>query len=501
MLDNHLNPLMLRELRQNVRNNITVLLINVFIGVMVFSSVMYVVFSSDTGGGRWLFATISGITSGACLIIVVLFSAFQTGKQRVENDLMFTSALSPWSQVAGKWLAGAVMTLLLLSLSAPFIAVAYLLRGIDIQTILLSFIITFLLIQLTNSLGISIAVMPKTPGLNVILIAAGIIPAMYAGAGIVALPVMLSVTGTSATFSGEWIIFLIIFTISSLCLTLLFLLIAAAALSPPTSNRVLPVRIMLTVVFFLSILLMYFVGSYTSFALPLTDMISIWFGTCITILISIFILTVHERAQWCYRIRRTIPQNILLRFLCFPFYTGAPCGILWSMVIFGIALAVLIHACVVSTPGFDLDSFVCLAVFAFDYCVTALLISSMLDPHRRMPIWALILILLMAFTFGSFILAFLIFAPSFDFLGHDFYNTYTGSVLSALNPFMLTDKSYYSHVFMQWAGAMLWFVILCPFFVIWFFRKIQNFSPAGKDDAMTLEQAITAVPQSKENVR
>ncbi|GHT28257.1 hypothetical protein FACS18942_08520 [Planctomycetales bacterium] len=492
---------MLRELGQNVRNNITVFLINIFIAVMVLCCVMPIIFSDNTGGnagsGRILFSIISSVTCLACLLIVVISSFVQTGKQRKENDLMFASAMSPWSLITGKWLSGAVMTLILLSLSAPFIAVAYLLRGIDIQDILTALINTFVSIQLLNAAGISFASMAKTQGMSSLAVFIGAFAVIYSGMGVMFLPLMFSASGHSALMP-VWIVEALYIT-ALLSLTLLFLFIGSAGLSPLTSNRLLPVRIMVTVEFLLSLGLIYFLSS-SPYA-PLFNPATIWFVLWTTLTVLILLLTVHEREQWCFRIRRTIPKNFIIRLLCFPFYTGSPCGIIWTILLFAAAFAVFFVSTAPSPSAIDVFlPALFIVVFAFDYCITAMLIQSKLDPHRQFPVCGTVLALLLFFTLGSFILSFFFFASSAEFLDNEFYIAYRDSVLAALNPFMLFDNSG-GNLFIPIAGAAIWFLLLLPCFAVWFVRRVRHFTLLGSDDTMTLEQAIEAVQQAEANVR
>ena len=144
--DNHLNPLLLRELRQLVRNRYIIVLINLFVAVLVFACVLTVLLSNGPRGplndavGSGLFAALTGIMGVACFLAVVVYTAIGTASERINGDLMFASALKPSQIVLGKFFSGIILTFLLMSVTFPFVTLAYLLRGLDFQVVLISFV-------------------------------------------------------------------------------------------------------------------------------------------------------------------------------------------------------------------------------------------------------------------------------------------------------------------------------------------------------------------------
>ncbi len=137
-----MNPLLLKELRQLVRNRFIIVLINLFIAVMVVACMTATLFQQTSplyeGSGTRLFVTLTSFLSFACFLAVVVYTAKSTANERINDDLMLTSAMRPSTIIIGKVLSGAVLTLLLMSITAPFVMLAYLLRGLDMETVAVS---------------------------------------------------------------------------------------------------------------------------------------------------------------------------------------------------------------------------------------------------------------------------------------------------------------------------------------------------------------------------
>ncbi|MDR1269929.1 MAG: ABC transporter permease, partial [Planctomycetaceae bacterium] len=150
----NINPLLLRELRQQVRNRFIIVLINLYVAVLVVVCLSNVLLPQNSsqihGNGGILFVGLAVTMGIACFFTVVVYTALTTASERINGDLMFTSALKPSTIVFGKAFAGAILTMLLMSMTAPFVAVAYLLRGLDLEVVAVTFIGIFTTIQVLN---------------------------------------------------------------------------------------------------------------------------------------------------------------------------------------------------------------------------------------------------------------------------------------------------------------------------------------------------------------
>ena len=77
-----------------------------------------------------------------------------------ELELMFSTQLTPAAVVRGKMLSGIVLIVLLYSISTPFLTFTFLLRGIDVVSILIMVAISFIAVLPVLQLAILVAVLP-----------------------------------------------------------------------------------------------------------------------------------------------------------------------------------------------------------------------------------------------------------------------------------------------------------------------------------------------------
>ena len=96
--------------------------------------------------GRWTFSVLIGILTLIGLAVVPLgaFNALRTERAEQTLELMTLTALTPRRVVIGKLLAQGVKLATLFAAMAPFVAMSFLLGGIDFGTILLSLAVLLL---------------------------------------------------------------------------------------------------------------------------------------------------------------------------------------------------------------------------------------------------------------------------------------------------------------------------------------------------------------------
>lgn len=139
-----INPIALKELRQMVRSRmVSAGLIGYLLVVM--STVAVVLLSSRNelrggvsigaqGLGQNVFGAIYFILCGLLLFAMPFYVGFRAGAERSGEhlDLQYTTMLVPRQIVDGKVTASVVLALLFASASLPFLALSYLLRGLDL---------------------------------------------------------------------------------------------------------------------------------------------------------------------------------------------------------------------------------------------------------------------------------------------------------------------------------------------------------------------------------
>src|SRR5262249_28498572 len=105
------------------------------------------------------------------MLLVPAFAAVRLGAERSEHnvDLLFISTLRPVSIIAGKFFAALVLAVLVFSACAPFMVFTYLLRGIDIPTILMVLGVNLLMMLLGTQFGLFVAALPGGRALKIFL--------------------------------------------------------------------------------------------------------------------------------------------------------------------------------------------------------------------------------------------------------------------------------------------------------------------------------------------
>ena len=144
-MSDRLNPIFVYEIRQVVRNRVvsTVLCLYLFLLVLVcgyeFAPIGQEGAANIESGqfGRNLGMTTLVLLFHASLFVTLVFCVSNTIRQGLEEELLFTSPLR-WPQIAqGKTQVAALILLLFYCATLPFFTLAWMLRGIDIVTILL----------------------------------------------------------------------------------------------------------------------------------------------------------------------------------------------------------------------------------------------------------------------------------------------------------------------------------------------------------------------------
>jgi hypothetical protein len=143
-----LSPLVVKEARQVVRGRefVVSFLISLIAGLVVAAVGATDALAGSSTSGRWTFAALMGCLAFLGLAVVPL-AAFNTLRQeRVEHtlELITLTTLSSRRIVVGKLLAQSVRLLTLFAALAPFLAMSFLLGGIDFTTILMSLVVLYM---------------------------------------------------------------------------------------------------------------------------------------------------------------------------------------------------------------------------------------------------------------------------------------------------------------------------------------------------------------------
>lgn len=330
-LDNRINPIAVKEMRQAVRSRYITLLLQLYLLIELLVAGFYLITFDARNlstGGSDLFSFFIGLLFVANLICVPVYTSTRLTKEVRGNDAMFSSTLTPMQIVRGKFYCGLIISLLLFSAAAPFIIVTYLLRGLDIQDILMALYGAFLVVQVLNCFAIAFGSINVNIVLRVILA----IVLVYIMFGILD-SVLMSVGAV------DWETILVV-TLLSLFLGEAFLTLAASMLSPVSFNRMTRPRVFATV----SSILLIIIASVYSYFSSKDDFIEM--ALLLTFAIAFIFLGIGLCERWSLSSRQIqqIPHNPILRILAFPFFSGIGSAIAWFIMMFGVLLAIDIFA-------------------------------------------------------------------------------------------------------------------------------------------------------------
>ena len=392
-IDDRLNPIVVKELRQAVQGKFLIAVLICFLCLQLLTVGLFLTNETATESfstGLNIFRVLLGILLGTCLLFVPAYTGIRLASERADAnvDLLFITTLRPQSIIWGKFLAGIVLTVLLYSACMPFMTFTYLLRGVDLPSVFILLVFDFIVVAVAIQCGILIGCIPANRIFKVIL-----------GVGWLVLTVVIFVTLLAATFAPGGLLHTgigsqldswrfwrsaLAVLVGGLALIGGLALLSIALVSPFSTNRALPVRIFITVVWLLT-----GIGSVI-WGIGVNDLNPILVWTTLSILlcsIGLFI-AVSERERLGWRIRRTIPRRWPLRPLAFLFYSGDASGVAWSslMIILTLLPAAVWLLVVPHMQTGDnretLGALAGLGLYAFSYALGAASIRRRFLAHR-----------------------------------------------------------------------------------------------------------------------
>jgi hypothetical protein len=317
----------------------------VFLGLQLFLVFAYLMLGGESGGasgvinwtaGRSVFEFLQGMLLVTLMVLVPAYACIRLASERGDHnvDLLFISTLRPRNIILGKFFAALVLAVLVLSACAPFITFAYLMRGIDVPTILTILGIDLLCLLFGTMIALFLAAVPGGRVLKVIFCLIGFILLGILCVYLVFGTVTLIQFGARFSDSREFWEVSSVVTACVLGWVGLLFFYCVALVSPHSSNRMLAVRLYVTAVWLLSgaaLFLLPRASAPGSFDMEVG--LRIWI-TMFTFLLGLqFLVSLCERDHWGPRVARSIPRRWWLRAPAFLFYTGAGGGVLLSVLL------------------------------------------------------------------------------------------------------------------------------------------------------------------------
>jgi hypothetical protein len=343
-LDDRINPIVVKELRQAVQSRLVAMTLLAFLVLQTGMLSLYLIvppmgarspaFTFHTG--QDVFLALQSLLLFSCMLFVPFYAGGRLAVERSEAnvDLLFISSLTPRSIIAGKFLAATVLLLLLFSASAPFMTFTYLLRGVDLPTILLVLAIDFAAVLAATQTALLVGAAPGGRHQKAGLTAAVVLVLAQATVGVWLATVFLIHEGPRLALDGGlfWAAAGTVAAVLALLTGLQFCW-SVALISPTSANRALPVRIYFACGA-LTVLLL--AGAW---ALGFGSGVPLLVGATVVIAMSCLqlLIATNERDAWGPRVARTIPRDPLRRAVAFLFYSGAAGGVLFALLCLGLA--------------------------------------------------------------------------------------------------------------------------------------------------------------------
>jgi hypothetical protein len=464
-IDDWMNPIVVKELRQAVQSKLVVaaLMLFLFVQIFILGTVLLSTEAKSMSGemsfraGRDLFMVLQGIMLGTCMLVPAYVGG-RLGAERSDTnvDLLFISTLKPRQIVFGKFLSGIVLVLLIFSACTPFMTFTYLLRGIDMPTILFLVAMDFVLALWGVAGVIFLAVIPAPrPVKGAIGLGAffGLLGLFTMGMGFTEMAVRFGfmVDIASREFWAPMLMMLVgIVGICSLNFSW-----AIAILNPPAANKAWPMRLCMLVYVVVLGIASYVVSASINHYGPLGAWLLVaMIGGVLQLFIS-----VNERDEIGPRITRTVPRNPLIRLVAWLFYSGSAGGAVFSCLLMMGSLAA---GLLVFHLNDDLDHFYAAAfgmshafgatgsgwhgqaemlemirvsflmgMYAYCFCLTAIVLRTLVFRGQVRPhfTWLIVLLLVGLGSVGPYMLMYF-FAPQGGFYREDLSLMVTNPFLS-----------------------------------------------------------------------
>lgn len=521
--DDWINPIVVKELRQAVKSRLVVVILMVFLLLMLLvlgGSLIFQEAGGDSMGQNWsvgarVFAALQHILLPTLMLVVPAYAAIRMGSERGDNnvDLLYVSTLRPSAIISGKFFASLMLAVLVFSIFAPFMTFTYLLRGIDLPTIGFVLWIDALAMVGATMTALFVASIPGPRAAKFFLAFGGFIGlfAIYANLAWVSNMLIVNPGELSDELGRPWLV-LAAMTALILGLTVLVYFYSVALISPPSSNRIMPVRVCVLGFWLLSGAAMFgwvwAMDWSRMMGLDRLMPIGIWVFFNMAVLSIQFVISVCERDSWGPRMARTIPKNPVLRLVAFLFYTGSAGGVLFTLLLMAATVAIGIgwrdlapdpgpHGFGVRNMNGVLGMMGAVALYTVCYALSAALVRYyFLADHIRVGYTWLIAALLCGI--GSFLPSVVAYMLFYD----QIRNSHESGWWMIANPFMAVIEmgslpyrgASDTYLFLMWWFLGTWFVLVFALSCFWIGAQVARFRPFRKAAVPASLPPVTVEP-------
>lgn len=356
-LDDRMNPLVVKDTRQALNSRALPMACLVALGAALFLLTIAALDPTSGLGGLPFFYWVFAIATVAIVAGIVIPGANRWSKERNAEgfDPVAMTVLSPAAVARGKLFSVLGMALYVYSLLAPFMVVAYLLRGIALTTIFQTLYLGILgLLPFTQLTLLAAAGTRRGGGIAKLVVAVVLI---WNGlGGVFALFSPMFRTG----FASAPTMWLGVFPALSLGLTALLFVATVEILTPKSANRMFPFRIALLLMFAL------LAGILRVTSRDAGDFWTGLYAVALSFAALTAVIACEERDEQTRRVLNSMPRNRVLHVLYALLSSGAGAGFLNALGYTVLAAVAFVCQDAETRPGMNASTaYVTSGVFAF----------------------------------------------------------------------------------------------------------------------------------------
>ncbi len=346
-LDDALNPIVVKELRQAVRGRFLAGILIFFLAVQLATLGIYLlskgISSIDLVGGESygeeVFGILAGILFFATVFCVPVYAAVRIYSERRGDGmaLFHISTISPRRIVAGKLASNLVLSLLLFSACLPYLSFTYFLRGIDLPTVFVALSVGLMASVAGVQTAVFMASLQVTRMLRILIGLGGLSLLFVLWIAAFSTAVELSQAGVGSRL-GSWSFWgpaMTVLFVGALLFGLVFSL-SVAIITHGAANRARPVRLYALAAWLVTTA----VTGYICFVHAERDVVQAWVSVILLLLAASYLPAVSARDRMSVRVAGEVPCSSVGRLAAFFLFSGSANGVAFTTLMIGLTVGV-----------------------------------------------------------------------------------------------------------------------------------------------------------------
>ncbi len=467
-IDDRLNPVMIKTLRQLIRSRfiigLLILLLLVFlVGVALSAAAGELNQSASHYTGIDLYKILLSFFVFITVLIIPAYLALRMNLERYQKgaDLMYTTILTPGAIVRGYSMVGFFLVIIVISSLLPLLMLVHRLKGFESSSVWIGVTLIVCSHIVAQQLFIFVACISVSRLFKVIAGIGIVLMMTLFCAIIIRIAFLFLESGAETALGGAdfglWIIYLLLPTAA---LAGAFHIQAVSALKPAAANRAWMVRIYFTIAWLIYGLAVLGKPYYSTEGFPVAP--KIWIVCTMAVLWMVLLASVSQKDGKSLRIRSAIPQSKLKKAGVFIFSDGAANGIAFALVLMLFTFALAGFSGV--NEVFLLKS-VAVFLYFYDYALTGLLLRRKCFTKMR-PQNTIMVVITIIILFNL--------APVLTIVLLDVKSDFDVALFGNFLQFTFSrDGHVYQHLIM----ALIWACVISAFNFSWFIGKWRAFAP------------------------